>query len=133
MNRSILTILALVLTFTGCSSLSNQDRTTLQSHGVSGDLYDKMQRHEPIDVEDVITLSQKGLTGLFIVHYLEMAHMRYRVSVEDVARMRQAGVSEGVVSYLAAPRAGTRSSSPIQYQQDPVYGSFPGSYLRYSQ
>lgn len=100
-------VLSLVLAFvlTGCTTLNRRDQRLLDSYGVSGPTYDKMQHHEPLTLDDVTYLSQRGVPGPFIVHYLRPTYVVYNLSGGDVARLRQAKVEEGVIRYLQATPA----------------------------
>lgn len=98
-------LLVLAFVFTGCTTLNRRDQRLLDSYGVSGPTYDKMRHHEPLTLDDITYLSQRGVPGPFIVHYLRPTYAVYNLSGGDVARLRQAKVEEGVIRYLQATPA----------------------------
>jgi hypothetical protein len=94
--------LMLAFALTGCTTLNRRDQHLLDSYGISGPTYDRMRHHEPLTLDDIIYLSQRGVPGPFIVHYLRPTYAVYNLSGSDVARLRQAKVEEGVIRYLQA-------------------------------
>jgi hypothetical protein len=125
----VLICLLLAVALSGCATLNHRDRNFLLDHGVSGALYDKMSNHEPLTVDEIIVLSQKGVPGWFIVHYLRPTYYVYKLSVQDLRALRQARVDEGVVHYLlATPGMYSPASVPVWYQNnDPnFYDTHPG-------
>jgi hypothetical protein len=105
MHRFLFVLLMLAFALAGCTTLNRRDEHLLVSYGVSGPTYSKMQHHEPLTLDDVIYLSQRGVPGPFIVHYLRPTYVVYNLSGGDVVRLRQAKVEEGVIRYLQATPA----------------------------
>jgi hypothetical protein len=130
--RLSLAVVALAFSLAGCATLSPQDQNLLQSHGISGPLYETMLHREPLILDDIIGLSQKGVPGPFIVHYLRGTTSAYNLVPGDVDRLQKSGVSETVIAYLTQPREAYHPTPPPRrYQIDPVYNEFPGSFLHY--
>jgi hypothetical protein len=128
--------LASALVLGGCSSLDHHDRSLLQEHGVGvgSPLYEKMQHGEPLNLPEIIELSQRGLPPRFIVEYVHDTHFVYHLKPEDLRELRSAGVSREIVDYLQAtpgmyaPRIGPYPDGPYPYGGYP-YGPYgPGPY-----
>ena len=130
MTRPFLVLIALAFVFTGCA-LDRRDRNFLQSRGISGPVYEKMMHHEPLALDDIIELSQKGVPGPFIVHYLRPTYFVYKLGLSDVDHLRKSGVDEGVIHYLAATQAMSPSAAPPWYSEDPRFGGDYRTYPRY--
>jgi hypothetical protein len=127
MNRFMPVLVASALIVSGCATLNDRDRFVLQRQGISGPVYEKMLHHEPLSLDDIIYLSQRGVPGPYIVHYLRPTYAVYKLSAGDVVRLQRAGVSEGVIRYLAATAPMfSPQSQPLWYQDDPYfYGDTP--------
>jgi hypothetical protein len=81
-----------------------------------------MLHHGPLTLDDIVSLSQKGVPGRYIVHYLRPTYAVYNLSAGDVLRLRQAGVREGVIRYLSStPGMFSPGSVPLIYQDYPPY------------
>jgi hypothetical protein len=120
MPRPLILLLLVAFAFTGCT-LYRRDRELLQDHHISGALYDKMMRHEPLTLDEIIELSHRGVPGPFIVHYLRPTYYVYKLDANDVARLKQSGVPEGVTHYLlATPGMFSPSQAPVWYD-DPHF------------
>ncbi|MDR3405616.1 MAG: hypothetical protein P4L99_24180 [Chthoniobacter sp.] len=128
----MLALLTLTLALTGCATLSHRDRDLLQDHGVSSAVYEKMSHHEPITLDDIIELSHRGVPGPFIVHYLRPTYVVYKLTPADTDRLRQQGVAEGVIRYLAATPAMFSPGSVPAWVDDAPYPEAPyWDYRRY--
>lgn len=122
MPRPLILVLVLAFALTGCVTLYRRDRQFLQDHHITGALYDKMSRHEPLTLDEIIDLSQRGVPGPFIVHYLRPTYYVYKLNTDDVARLKQSGVPEGVIHYLlATPAMYSPSQAPVWYEDDPHF------------
>ena len=120
MPRTLILILTLAFALTGCVTLHRRDRELLQDHHVTGVLYEKMARHEPLTLDEIMELSQRGVPGTFIVHYLRPTYYVYKLNSDDVTRLKQSGVPEGVIRYLlATPAMYSPSQAPVWYEDDP--------------
>jgi hypothetical protein len=87
-----------------------------------------MMHHEPLTLDDIIELSRKGIPGPFIVHYLRPTYSTYQLSPGDAMRLRQSGVSEGVIRYLSDTQA---LYGPTWYDDDPHFYDPYWDYRRY--
>jgi len=127
MIRAFLSVL-LVLGLGGCTTLNHRDLRFVGSHQISTALYAKMSHHEPLTVDDIIELWEKGIPGPFIVHYLQPTYYVYKLSPDDVSRLRTAGVDDVVVRYLlATPGMYSPSHAPVWYEDNPtIYDTHPG-------
>ena len=132
MNRPLLALLTLTVALAGCTTLNHRDRNFLESSGVTRPVYDKMMHHEPLTLDDIITLTRKGIPGAFIVHYLRPTYFVYKLSANDAARLRQAGVAEGVIRYLATtPALYSPASVPVWLEDEPHFNDPNWEYRRY--
>ena len=119
-NRLLPLLVASALVLTGCATLNDRDRVVLQQQGVAGPVYEKMLHHEPLSLDDIIYLSQRGVPGPYIVYYLRPTYAVYKLTTGDVVRLRKTGVSEGVIRYLVATvPMFSPQSQPLLYQDDP--------------
>lgn len=122
MNRCFLLALICASFLAGCATLPKRDRALLDDYGVSGAVYEKMLRHQPLTLDDIVYLSNRKVPGPFIVHYLQPTYVVYKLNAGDVARLRTARVPEGVIRYLAAtPTMFSPNAQPLWYQDDAVY------------
>jgi hypothetical protein len=117
--RSALMLLLVPLLFAGCETVNQQDRAVLRAHNVPGDVFDKMLYGDPLSVDDVIVLSQRGVPNGLIVHYLDETDVVYRLSKAEVKRLRAAGVSERVIGFMLSTGPG---GGPIVYRGGYPYG-----------
>ena len=118
MNRIGFVSCLLALLICGCATLDSGDRLVLREHNVAPALQDKMAHGVPLSVVDVIELTRDGLPGPFIIHYLQGTEAPYPLRVQDIAAMKEAGVSPDVINYML--------STPGFYRP-PVY-AYPGSF-----
>lgn len=102
MKASPLIAAVCALALGACSVLDHRERDFLQQHGVAGPLYEKMRHGEPLEIPEIIELSQKGLPSQFIIHYLRDTYFVYHLKPEDVQELRRAGVAREVIDYLLA-------------------------------
>lgn len=125
-------LLCLSLALCSCATLYHRDRALLESHRVTGALYDKMMHHEPLTLDDIVALSRKGVPGPFIVHYLQPTYTVFKLTPGDVVRLRQAKVEDGVIRYLlATPSLYSPSSVPVWYDDGPHSDEPYWDYRRY--
>jgi hypothetical protein len=131
MPRSFLLLLVLGLALSGCVTLNSRDRHFLESRGVtSGPIYDKMMHHEPLTADEIVELTQRGVPGRFLVHYLQPTYQVYKLSAGDVMRLRQAHAEEGLIRYLqSTPGMYSPASIPDWYGDDPHVGDPYWNYL----
>jgi hypothetical protein len=117
--RRLIPILLIPLLLPGCETPpSRGDRQALREHNTPPGIYDKMTEDEPLSVDDIIVLSRRGVPADVINRYLGENYALYRLRIADIERMRAAGVSEAVISYMLylAPPYG-----PIDSYQGAAY------------
>ena len=130
----ILPLLLIAILFAGCQTLSSRDRAILQAQNVPEDVYQKMVYGDPLSLNDVITLSHRAVPPGLIIHYMDETDTVYYLRKTDVNRLRSAGVSEDVVSYMlsTAPAYGPGGPAPYvgyPYPGPPYpYGPYPYGY-----
>jgi hypothetical protein len=138
----VLPIIAAIcaLALGACASLDHSERGMLQQHGVAGPLYEKMMHGEPLELGEIIELSQRGVPTRFIMDYVHDTHFVYHLKPEDMRELRAAGVSREIIDYLEAtpgmyaPRIGPYPYGPYPYGPYdygyPGYGYYgPGPYV----
>jgi len=122
--------LLVLLCVAGCATLNRTDRYYLQDHSVPPVLYTHMLHGEPLSLGEIATLSQHHVSAGFIIHYLNDTGAVYRLSTDDVMRLRQEGVSREVIDYLLdtpslyAPRPYVYGGP--WYPADFYYGAYCG-------
>ena len=80
------------------AALDSQDRQVLLKS--SPRTVDRMDRGEPLTINDIIKLSQGGVTDDTIMDYIEEKGTSYHLSQAQVRRMQDAGVSQRVINYM---------------------------------
>lgn len=128
MKRLAFALWVFVFALSGCATLDHDDRLVLAEHNVSPPLYEKMKHGEPLAVPDIIELWSKGLPGPFIIRYVRETEASYRLTVDDVSELKEAGVSPDVINYLLAtpPVYGPAVYPyPAPFPYDPYYYSDP--------
>ncbi len=81
--------------------LDNQDRKVMEQS--SPRTVDRMDRGEPLTINDVIKLSQSGVSDDTIISYLQITKSIYNLSQTQVRRLQDAGVSQRVILFMAEP------------------------------
>ncbi len=80
------------------AGLDAQDRRVMQQ--VSPRTVDRMDRGEPLTINDVIKLSQGGVSDDTIMDYIYETGTVYNLSPAQIRRMQDAGVSQRVINYM---------------------------------
>ena len=80
------------------AALDEQDRKVMQR--TSPRTVDRMDRKEPLTINDVIKLSQGGVSDESIIHYLQQTGSTYNLSQAQIRRLQDAGVSQRVVNFM---------------------------------
>jgi len=80
------------------AALDEQDRQVMEKR--SPRTVERMDRGEPLTVNDVIKLSQGGVSDKTIISYMEETRTRYNLSQSQIRRMQDAGVSQRVINYM---------------------------------
>jgi surface antigen len=79
--------------------LDYQDRKVIERS--SPRTLDRMDKGEPLTLNDVIKLSQGGVSDETIILYLRDTGSSYHLSQTQVRRLQDAGVSQRVINYMS--------------------------------
>jgi surface antigen len=79
------------------ATLDEQDRKVMERS--SPRTVERMDRGEPLTVNDVIKLSQGGVSDTTIINYMQKTRSAYNLSQAQVRRLQDAGVSQRIVNY----------------------------------
>ena len=60
--------------------------------------------HQPLTNENVVTLSKAGFDELFIIQLIRNSRTSFDTSVEGLVALKQAGVSEDLIRFMAMPQ-----------------------------
>ena len=82
------------------AALDEQDRKVMERN--SPRTVDRMDRGEPLTINDVIKLSQGGVSDDTIVRYIKETSSTYQLSQPQVRRLQDAGVSTRVINEMVA-------------------------------
>lgn len=82
------------------AALDEQDRKVMERS--SPRTVDRMDRREPLTINDVIKLSQSGVSDDAIVRYMLETSSYYYLSQTQVRRLQDAGVSQRVINEMVA-------------------------------
>jgi len=127
MKRARFLLLLLIPIFlAGCQTINQQDRTVLRAHNVPQDVFDRMLYGDPLSLDDVIALSQRGVPPGLIIHYMDETDTAYRLRKADVKHLRAAGVSEQVIAYMLST---SPPYGPVAYEGG--YPPYPYPYYPY--
>ncbi|MEN9654091.1 MAG: hypothetical protein RL235_203 [Chlamydiota bacterium] len=80
------------------AALDEQDRKVMERS--SPRTVDRMDHGEPLTINDVIKLSQGGVSDDSIISYMKETNSSYRLSQAQVRRLRDSGVSQRVIDYM---------------------------------
>ncbi len=82
------------------AALDEQDRKVMERN--SPRTVDRMDRGEPLTINDIIKLSQGGVSDDAIVRYMLETSSYYHLSQAQVRRLNDAGVSQRVINEMIA-------------------------------
>ncbi len=82
------------------AALDEQDRKVMER--TSPRTVDRMERGEPLTLNDVIKLSQGGVNDSTILNYMQETESYYTLSQAQVRRLQDAGVSQRVIDFMVA-------------------------------
>jgi hypothetical protein len=122
MKKNILVVLLALITF-GCESKPSANNTYVNSTYASkgsdalvGSILDEQDRNimeqtapktvekmnikEPLNITDIIKLSQGGVSDDTIIKYMQDTKTTYNLSQRQIDRLQEAGVSQRVISYM---------------------------------
>jgi len=130
----LLPLLLIAFVLAGCGTINQQDREVLKAHEVPPDVYDKMLYGDPLSLDDVIVLSQRGVPPGLIIHYMREMDLVYYLHKPQVNQLRTADVDESVIAYMLStapqygpgPYAGGYYGGPYPYPY--AYGPYPYGY-----
>ena len=80
------------------AALDEQDRKVMERS--SPRTVDRMDRSEPLTINDVIKLSQGGVSDDTIIKYMRDSNSAYTLSQAQIRRLKDAGVSQRVIDYM---------------------------------
>lgn len=80
------------------AALDEQDRRVMDR--TSPRTVERMDRSEPLTVNDVIKLSQGGVSDETIIRYMQQTSTTYSLSQAQIRRLQDAGVSQRVINYM---------------------------------
>lgn len=82
------------------AALDEQDRKVMERN--SPRTVDRMDRGEPLTINDVIKLSQSGVSDDMIALYIHNTSSSYQLSQPQVRRLQDAGVSSRIINEMIA-------------------------------
>jgi len=80
------------------ASLDEQDRKVMER--TSPRTVERMDRGEPLTINDVIKLSQGGVSDATILNYMQETNGTYHLSQVQIRRLQDAGVSQRVINSM---------------------------------
>ncbi len=80
--------------------LDDQDRKTMEKS--SPRTIARMDRGEPLTINDVIKLSQGGVDDNAIIQYIRDTGSSYNLSQSQIRRLQDAGIHQKVIDYMVA-------------------------------
>ncbi len=78
--------------------LDEQDRLILQK--TSPSTLEKIEEGDPLFLDDVIALYQGGISDDVIIQYIHHTRSSYRLSHEQIRKLKNAGISEKLINYM---------------------------------
>ena len=82
------------------AALDEQDRRVMEYS--SPRTIDRMDRGEPLTLNDIIKLSQTGVSDDAILSYMQDTNSAYVLSKAQIRRLQDAGVSQRVINEMIA-------------------------------
>lgn len=80
------------------SALDEQDRKIMEES--SPRTIDRMEKGDPLTVNDIIKLHENGVSDETIVRYIRQTKTSYNLNQTQIRRMQNSGVSQRVIDYL---------------------------------
>lgn len=80
--------------------LDDQDRRIMERS--SPRTVDRMDRSEPLTINDIIKLSQNGIPDQTIMDYVTDTQSTYHLSQSQIRRLKEAGVSQRIINFMIA-------------------------------
>jgi uncharacterized protein YcfL len=100
--RAWLLLLLAPLLLVGCAPSAEQlaDNRSVETSGVSPEVYDKFVHNQDLSLADIQSLARAGVSNHVISRYLNHHFTVYIVHDNDVKSLRAAGVSRRVICHL---------------------------------
>lgn len=83
--------------------LDGQDRKVMEKN--SPRTVDRMERGEPLTINDIIKLSQNGVEDELMMLYMRDTRSSYHLSQIQIRRLQDSGVSQRVIDYMIQTQA----------------------------
>lgn len=80
------------------ATLDEQDRKVVNRS--SPRTLERMQKKEPLTLNDIIQLSQVGVSDETIIQYLQETKSIYHLTLTQIRRLQDAGVSEKIIEFM---------------------------------
>jgi uncharacterized protein YcfJ len=80
------------------AALDEQDRKVMERS--SPRTVDRMDRGEPLTINDVIKLNQGGVSDDTVMGYMRDTSSTYNLSQAQIRRLQDAGVSQRIINYM---------------------------------
>jgi uncharacterized protein YcfJ len=80
------------------ASLDEQDRRIMEQN--SPRTIERMDRGEPLTINDIIKLHEGGVSDETILRYIRETRTTYNLSQAQIRRLQNAGVSQRVINYM---------------------------------
>jgi outer membrane lipoprotein SlyB len=80
------------------SALDDSDRENLQQE--SPDTLKKIDENKKLSMQDVINMSNAGLSDEVIINQIKSTHSTFSLSSSDIIKLKQNGVSENVINAM---------------------------------
>jgi uncharacterized protein YcfJ len=80
------------------AALDEQDRKIMEEK--SPRTVERMDREEPLTINDIIKLSEGGISDETIIRYIKKTKTAYNLSQSQVSRLQKSGVSQRVIDFM---------------------------------
>lgn len=80
------------------AALDEQDRKVMEQS--SPRTVERMDNNEPLTIDDVIKLSQGGVSDETIIRYIKQRKTKYNLTKDQITRLQEGGVSPQVINYM---------------------------------
>jgi uncharacterized protein YcfJ len=80
------------------AALDEQDRKIMEQS--SPRTVDRMDRGEPLTINDIIKLHEGGVSDDTIIRYIRESKTTYNLSQAQIRRLQNAGVSQRVINFM---------------------------------
>lgn len=115
----------------GCATAARRNTALVAAqYGADVSVLDKLERGARLSFADLEELGRRGVPENAILAHLNRRDDAYRLTTTQVVRLREAGVSDGVIDYLLASRE-RRSYYPAyvySYGYHDAFGHHWGGY-----